>query len=473
MERLPIFLDLHGQPVLVVGGGSVAARKIDLLLQAGAYPRVVAPEVGAEVREWRDLGVLEWRPRRFQPADLDQVRLVFAATGDREVNQAVYAAAEAVRIPVNSVDDKAHCRFIMPAVVDRSPLQIAVTTNGASPLLAGLIRQRLERWLPHYLAPLAALAGRWRAQVKTAFVDLAGRRAFWQQLLDSPRARQLGDAAPAEADRLMSDWLAREDGLKTAPDQGHVALVGAGPGRAELITLRGAQLLQDADVVLYDHLVGAEVLDYARRDARRIFVGKQAGRHYLSQPQINTLLLHHAGAGRRVVRLKGGDPFVFGRGGEEVQTLRAAGIDFEIVPGVTAAMACGAYAGIPLTHRDHAQAVTLVTGHACNPEQRPDWTRLAHRETLVVYMGVAQAADIQSALLEQGRAAETPVAIVENGTLPQQKVHRGQLRELASMIELHEIRSPAVIVIGEVAALADDLAWFGADHSVESVSAAA
>jgi len=454
----PLFADLTGRAVLVVGGGEVAARKIAALLAAGAYVRVAANSLNAQLTQWKAQGRIEQVMGEFNVTWLDDAWLVVAATNDRDVNRRIAAAASSRRVFVNVVDDAVLSSFHVPAVIDRAPLLVAISSGGAAPMLARWLRERLEILLDDALGPLAALLERKRAAIRTRHRNLAARRRFYERLFAGRVWHWLRTRNARQAEREIDHELAAGN----AAPPGSVALVGAGPGDAGLITLRALRVLNEADVILHDRLVSPEVLDLARRDAERIEVGKEAGVHHATQDQIHALLLRNARAGRRVVRLKGGDPFVFGRGGEELEFLRAHDIDYEVVPGITAALACAAYAGIPLTHREHAQSVRFVTAHCKQSLDTLDWHALAaERQTLAVYMGVAQLDTLRAQLLAHGRAASTPFALIENGTSAQQRVITGTLADLHECARRNEVRSPALLIIGEVAALAEKLAWFG------------
>ena len=456
----PLFADLRGRRVLVVGGGAVARRKLEPLLAAGARVVVGAPWLEPSVMELFAQGRIEHLAGAFEPAWLDGAWLVVAATDDGDVNRAVAAAAEARRIWANVVDDLALSSYQSPARIERGPLQIAISSGGGAPMLARHLREKLETELDESLAGLATLLLHERGRIRARHPRLAERRRFFETLLAGPVAERFraGDAAGAQR--------AFDAALGEAPpsrDVGSVALVGAGPGDPGLLTLRALRLLNQADVILHDRLVSPGVLALARRDADFIEVGKQAANHHVSQDGIHALMLEHARAGRRVVRLKGGDPFVFGRGGEELEFLHAHGIAFEVVPGITAALACAAYAGVPLTHRDHAQSVRLLTAHCKDSLDTLDWRALAQeKQTLAVYMGVAGLAGFRDRLLAHGRDASTPFALVENGSRPEQRVVTGTLAELPSLAARHAVQSPALLILGEVAALATPLHWFGA-----------
>lgn len=464
----PVFANLRGRTVLVVGGGAVARRKVQALLEAGARVVVGAPVLEPQLSALRDAGEIEHRAGVFQPEWLAQAWLVIAATDDIAINRAVAVAGEARRLWVNVVDDSEVSSVHLPARVERGPLQIAISSGGGAPMLARHVREQLETQFDDAFGALAELLARWRTRIREQLPHLPARRRFFEGLLAGPIIGLLrrGDAPAAEHALLtaLADAHTAHDG--TAHDgrhtNGRVALVGAGPGDPGLLTLRGLRLLNEADVILHDRLVSADVLQLARRDAERVEVGKQAGLHHVTQEQTNALMIEHARAGKRVVRLKGGDPFVFGRGGEELQALRHAGIDFEVVPGITAAVACAAYAGVPLTHREHAQSVRFITAHCKDSLDTLDWPELAQeRQTLAVYMGVAGLDALARRLIAHGRGPSTPFALIENGSRPEQRVVTGPLQELAWRARHHAVQSPALLIIGEVAALASDLHWFG------------
>lgn len=468
MDYLPIFCRLDNKPVLLVGGGEVAERKARLLLDAGAHLTVVAPELDPELAELAANGSIEWLAGEFAPAQLAGKWLVVAATDRREVNALVYQSANQARIFANVVDDPKRSSFIMPSIIDRSPLMVAISSGGKAPVLARLLREKLEALLPQHLGAVAVFAGSLRERVKARFASMGERRHFWERLLGADRLGQaLARGDGASANQLADSLFAEE-----SQTGGEVVLVGAGPGDPGLLTLHALRQMQQADVVVYDRLVSDEVMALVRRDARRIFVGKQAGNHCVPQEGINQLLLDEAKKGQRVVRLKGGDPFIFGRGGEELETLVGSGIGFQVVPGITAASGCAAYAGIPLTHRDHAQSVRFVTAHGKGGARDLDWPLLAKdKQTLVFYMGLSSCAVIREQLLTHGKGGDTPVALIERGTQPSQRVIRGtldQLPELAAGVE-----SPALIMVGSVVTLADQLAWFGQGCAADAALASA
>jgi len=477
MRYLPLFLDMRDRLIVIVGGGPVAERKLALLAECGARLKVVAPTLTRALQAARDAGRLEHVARRFEPRDLDGARLVVAATADRAVNAAVAAAAEQHGIVANVVDDLDLSTGILPAIIDRSPIVVAVSTGGTAPVLARRVRAQLETVIDESLGRVATFAATWRGRIRAAIPDLSARRRFYDWLLDGPVAGLVRHAQPAAAAALIAGELARRQRDPHAPAAasapGSVALVGAGPGDPGLLTLKALRALQGADVVLHDRLVSREVLALARREAELVEVGKTGHGHRVAQDEIHRLMLEHARAGRRVVRLKGGDPFVFGRGGEELEYLRANGVAYEVVPGVTAALACAAYAGIPLTHRDHSGAVRLVTAHCRESLDATDWRGLATaRETLAVYMGVALLPQLRAELLRHGRDPATPVAFVENGSRPEQRVVTGTLARIEALADAHAVRSPALLIIGEVAALAPALHWFGAPPERDTAQAA-
>ena len=455
----PLFLDLRGRRVLVVGGGHIAARKIAGLREAGADIVVGAPvlELGlaALVRE----GAIRHLQGQFEASWLDDVWLVVAATDDVGVNRAVSDAASARRIWANIVDDAELTTAQLPARVQRGPLQVAISSGGSSPMLARHLREWLETQLDESWGGLATLLAGLRERIKTRLPNLAARRRFFERVLSGPAQ---GLLRQGDTDAARDAITATLDAGETAP-RGRVALVGAGPGDAGLLTLRALRVLNEADVILHDRLVSKDVLELARRDADFIEVGKRVGGdHDATQQRIHELMIEHARAGKRVVRLKGGDPFVFGRGGEELEVLRLHGIGFEIVPGITAAVACAAYAGIPLTHRDHAQSLRLLTAQARDGDAEHDWAALAQpKQTLAFYMGVSGLTGLRDKLVAHGLAASTPFAIIENGSRPQQRVIAGELAEMPEQARLHSVQSPSLLVIGEVAAYATRLHWFG------------
>jgi len=457
MEYLPLFHNLKGRMVLIVGGGEIALRKARLLSDAGARLRVVAPSIEAQLAELVEAGGGECLDRGYDPQDLQGCVLAIAATDDEPLNAAVSQHANALGMPVNVVDSPQLCSVIFPAIVDRSPLVIAVSSGGDAPVLARLIRARIETWIPAAYGQLAGLAKQFRAQVKAKFSNVQQRRVFWEETFQGPIAEQALAGCSAEAERLLAEKLAG-----AAPRAlGEVYLVGAGPGDPDLLTFRALRLMQQADVVLYDRLVAPAIIDLCRRDADRIYVGKQRSEHAVPQEQINQKLVTLAKEGKRVLRLKGGDPFIFGRGGEEIEELAANGVPFQVVPGITAASGCAAYAGIPLTHRDHAQSVRFVTGHLKDGSCDLPWAELAApAQTLVFYMGLVGLPVICQQLIAHGRSADTPAALVQQGTTTNQRVFTGTLETLAQRIAQEQVQAPTLLIVGEVVQLREKLAWF-------------
>ncbi|WP_407275227.1 siroheme synthase CysG [Halothiobacillus sp. DCM-1] len=454
MRYLPLFFDLQQQSCLLLGAGEVATRKLALLREAGARVEIVARELSPEIQAQLDDGTVIHRAETFAEAQLDGKVLVICATDDAALNARVADAAKARQIPVNVVDDPAQCSVIVPAIIDRDPVTVAVSSAGTSPVLARWIRSRIESLLPPSLGALARFMGSKRPAVKAALAEVGARRRFWERFLDSAIPNQLAAGQVTQAEAAFTAQLAG-----TPSHQGRVVLIGAGPGSPDLLTFRALQRLQEADVIVHDRLVPEAIVALARRDAERIYVGKCRDAHSVPQAEIGALLVRLAQEGKIVARLKGGDPFIFGRGGEEAQVLANAQIPFEIVPGITAAAGCAAFAGIPLTHRDHAQSVRFITGHTQNGQLDLDWAHLAHgRETLVFYMGLGATRTICQSLIAHGLPAHTPAALVEHGTTARQSVRLGTLRTLPDLID--GAASPSLLIIGEVAALHAQLAWF-------------
>lgn len=455
MEYLPLFFDLKERPVLLVGGGHVAARKASLLQRAGAHLTVVAPELCDELHQAFIENRIEWIAGHYQEEYLQSTMLVIVATDDNALNQQVYLDAQARHIFVNVVDSQPQCSFIFPAIIDRSPILVAISSAGKAPVLVRMLREKLEAMLPNSLGTMATIAGKWRQKVKQHLHTFQARCRFWEQAFSGKFASLVANDQIAQAQAQLEQQLQQQD-----MPQGELALVGAGPGDAGLLTLRGLQVIQQAEVVLYDNLVSPEVLELVRRDADTICVGKRAGQHSVSQEETNDLIVKYVKQGKRVVRLKGGDPFIFGRGGEELEVAIEHGITFQVVPGITAASGASAYAGIPLTHRDYAQSVTFMTGHCKAQGNEPDWASLAQaNHTLAIYMGTAKAEYIKRYLIEKGRAPTTPIAVISCATRTEQQVFTGDLTQLAQLAE--KAPTPALLIVGEVVALHHQLAWFG------------
>ncbi|QIC74113.1 uroporphyrinogen-III C-methyltransferase [Acinetobacter indicus] len=456
MDIFPISLKLQQQRCLIVGGGHIAYRKAGLLQKAGAIIDVVAPDIDAALLELVRQSQGHYEAAAFNTEiPLRQYRLVIAATDDAAINRQVFEACEAENVLVNSVDDPPHCRFMVPAIVDRSPLLISVATNGASPVLSRQIRTQLETSIPHGMGKLASFSGQWRAAVKAKIQNPDERRIFWENLYASPLKEQVFNDNLQEANRLIEQALQE----RTTP-KGEVYLVGAGPGDPELLTLKALRLMQQADVVIYDRLVSDPIMELCRRDAEKIYVGKARSNHAVPQEGINALLVKYAQEGKRVCRLKGGDPFIFGRGGEEIEELFAAGVGFQVVPGITAASGCSAYAGIPLTHRNYAQSVRFLTGHLKEGSPELPWSELVYEnQTLVLYMGLVGLEKICQKLIAHGQRPDMPVALVSKGTTPEQKVVVGTLADIASKVTEHQIQAPTLTIIGEVVKLREQLQW--------------
>jgi len=459
VDFFPIFLDLQNRDCLVVGGGKVAARKVALLLRAGARVQVVSPQLGEELARLAEEKRIMHVQRAFAEADVEGKVLVIAATGDEAVNRRVSELARARNIPVNVVDQPQLCSFIVPSVIDRSPVQVAVSTGGSSPVLARLLRARLESYVPAAYGRLARLVESFRQRVQQRFSRVEQRRQFWENALQGEVAELLF----AGRDELARQQL--EEALAGAEDNPHpvgeVYLVGAGPGDPDLLTFRALRLLQMADVVVYDRLVAPPILDLARRDAERIYVGKERDNHALSQENINQLLVRLAREGKRVVRLKGGDPFIFGRGGEEIATLMENGVTFQVVPGITAASGCATYSGIPLTHRDYAQSVVFATGHLQDGTVDLNWNALAHpNQTIVFYMGLHGVEVVSRELIAHGLPADTPVGLIQQGTTQNQRVVITELDKLAQTVKTEALKPPTIIIVGRVVELHKTLEWF-------------
>ena len=471
MRYFPVFFNLRERRVLIVGGGEVALRKLALLERTGAHITVIAPVADPQIESRAAHGALRLITREFSPEDLRGMSLVIVATSRRAVNRWIALQCDAQQIPVNVVDDREASRFIVPAIVDRDPVVVAISTGGASPVLARRVRERLEASLPRRLGDLA----RWLAQMRVAAQRLRGpaaRRKFIETLIDGAAARRLIDGDALAATAIARDLLANT--ANSAAARGEVTLVGAGPGDPELLTLKGLRALQDADVILYDRLVSASVLDLARRDAERICVGKTGGGAATPQETINALLIEHARRGKRVVRLKGGDPFIFGRGGEELEALAAARIPASVVPGITAALGAAASSGISLTHRDHAHSVTFVTAHAEGEGGAPNWQALAMPgQTAVFYMGLARIEHIAAQLIAHGAPVLRPAGVVAAATGPSQQVIVGTLGDIHGRCARAAPLSPALLIVGDVVALREKLDWLTSAAMATGLSASA
>ena len=460
MDYLPINLKLEDRPCVVVGGGRVAIRKVNLLKRVGARIKLVSPVLCDELQTLADHKEVDYVARIFQDGDIDDCALVIAATDDVDVNRAISELAVAKHIPINIVNDPESGSFIMPSIIDRSPVQIAVSTGGASPVLARLLRSRLESFVPAAYGRLAELVNDYRQRVKQRFDNPDQRRYFWENILQGRVAELLFAGQEEKARTALEEAI--DDAEAHFNDPGEVYLVGAGPGDPDLITFRALRLMQQADVVVYDRLVSDPILDMVRRDAELIYAGKARDKHTLTQETINQTLVRLAKEGKRVLRLKGGDPFIFGRGGEEIETLAEEGIPFQVVPGITAAAGCASYAGIPLTHRDYAQSCVFATGHLKDGSVDLDWERLAKPgQTIVFYMGLHSIPVIGRELVAHGLAKTTPVALVQQGTTRDQRVYIETLETMQDLAEREQLKPPTIIIVGEVVSLHDKLSWFG------------
>ena len=458
MQYLPLFLNLQQQRCLVVGGGEVAARKLELLIKAGVDITVVAISLCQRVEELKSQYPLTIKLNAFSPDDLANAQLVVAATDNRELNAEIAANAKAIGLWVNVVDRPDLGNFIFPAIIDRSPLIAAVASGGASPVLTRLLRGKIESVIPSAFGKLADLADQFRPMVKEHIQNPAQRRIFWERVLQGPVAELVFSGRIKQAEQLLRQSVLQEH---NQPKLGEVYLIGAGPGDPDLLTFKALRLMQQADVIVYDRLVAPEIVDLARRDAEKIYVGKERDNHSLPQDSINELLAQQALAGKRVARLKGGDPFIFGRGGEEIETLLQYGISFQVVPGVTAASGCASYSGIPLTHRDHAQSCTFVTGHLKDGTINLNWPQLAApRQTVVIYMGLQGLPVICEQLIAHGCSPDHPVAIIQKGTTAHQKIVTGSLTTIQERVVNAQLQSPTLIIVGSVVELHEKLNWF-------------
>ena len=454
-------MNLQGQACLVVGAGPVALRKIRLMMSAGAKITLISPEICREIEE-EFLDKLEYHAREFADSDIHGYRLITAATNVPEVNQRVSELAQKHNVPVNVVDETALCSFITPSIIDRSPVLIAISTGGGAPVLARNLRTKLEALIPASYGKLAETMNRYRDKLKLAVPEERDRRIFWEKVVHGSIAEKFFSGSPSDGEKLLIQAIEQSDVNGNNDNKvGEVWLIGAGPGDPDLLTFRALRLMQQADVVLYDRLVSDEILNLTRRDADRIYVGKKRADHAVPQGEINQLLVDLALEGKTVVRLKGGDPFIFGRGGEEIELLAEYGVPFQIVPGITAASGCTTYAGIPLTHRDHAQSCAFVTGHLKDGTVNLDWPALTNKnQTLVIYMGLVGLPTICEKLIEHGVSKDMPIALVQQGTTKNQKVFTGTLDTIVDNIKGKKIQAPTLIIIGSVVSLQEKLSWF-------------
>ncbi len=470
MDYLPIFRDVSERTVVVAGGGTVAARRCEIALRAGAFVKVFAEKLEDDFRSIREHPRLEHVPRCPRPGDFEGVALAYAACRNEEDDRRVAEMARAAGVPVNVADRPELCDFIMPSIVDRSPMVVAVSSSGASPILARMIRAKLETMLPSAYGRLARFAGDFRDRVMARLKNPENRRRFWERTLDGPMASLVFAGDEQAAETLMTRELEAAEAEERTGITGEVYLVGAGPGDPDLITFKALRLMQKADVVLYDRLIGDGILNLVRREAERIYVGKRPDDHTLPQESISEMLVRLAKEGKRVLRLKGGDPFIFGRGGEEIERLAEECIPFQVVPGVTAASGCSAYAGIPLTHRDHAQSCLFVTAHGRNGIVDLDWKQIVRpRQTVAVYMGLRILPELTDAFIAHGVDPDMPVAVVEKGTRPGQRVITGTIGDIARKVREAGFTGPAMIIIGTVVTLREKLSWYLPEESAGDV----
>jgi uroporphyrin-III C-methyltransferase/precorrin-2 dehydrogenase/sirohydrochlorin ferrochelatase len=457
MDYLPIFLKIKNEHCLVIGGGEIAFRKINLLLKAKAKVTCVAINCCSNIEDLARKNKIKYINKEFDSNDIENQNLIISATDNVLLNKEISKLANLANIPVNVVDSTELCSFIMPSIVDRSPIVIAISSAGKAPVLARLIRSKLESTIPNAYGKLAELAGIYRDKVKEKFSNIEDRRYFWERAFSGVIAEKVFSGKIDEAKSDLNSQLRDSKPKK----MGEVYLVGGGPGDPDLLTFKALRLMQQADVVLYDRLVSDEVMELVRRDAELIYVGKERDNHSVPQGNINQLLVDLAIKGRRVCRLKGGDPFIFGRGGEEIETLSENGVPFQVVPGITAASGCSTYSGIPLTHRDYSQSCRFVTGHLKDGSMNLPWEELAvEQQTIVFYMALNGAGHLSERLISHGMRGSMPVALVEKGTTPEHKVHTSTLDGLPMLVANNEIHAPTLIIVGEVVKLREKLNWF-------------
>jgi uroporphyrin-III C-methyltransferase / precorrin-2 dehydrogenase / sirohydrochlorin ferrochelatase len=458
MQALPIFFNIKDRLCIVIGGGDIATRKVTMLLKANAAVTLISPALCQELSLMVEERKIQYHNATFEASQLHGACLVIAATDDENVNEAVSVAAKLQNIPVNVVDAPDLCTFTMGSIIDRSPVVIAVSSEGKAPVLARYIRTKIETMLPASYGRIAAIAGEFREQVKTKFTTSQARRRFWEDVLQGPIVERVLSGQEDAARKLLTTLL---DAASTEKPKGEVFLVGGGPGDPDLLTFRALRLMQQCDVCVYDKLVSPEVMELVRRDAELIYVGKARDQHTMPQEQINDLLARLALEGKRVLRLKGGDPFIFGRGGEEIETLMQHGVPFQVVPGITAANGVSSYAGIPLTHRDYAQACLFITGHLKDGTVNLDWEAMTRpNQTIVVYMGLIGLAEICKQLMLRGVSEKMPVAVIQQGTTQNQRVVTATLSNIAEQVTIEQIKPPCLIIIGEVVLLREKLNWF-------------
>jgi len=462
LEYLPLFFDVKKQHCLIVGGGDIALRKAQSLQRSQAIVDVIAPEVHTKLQEVVQQSGGKQQLRSFETSDVENYRLVIAATDDEIVNKLVSVSAHAANCLVNVVDNPSLSNFIMPAVIDRDPLVLAISSSGKAPVLARQLKAKIESLVPANYGKLAELAGKFRDQVKRTITSMRDRRRFWENIFQGVPAELALSGNITDAEKLIQKLLKENAKFKDSNNPlGEVYLVGAGPGDPDLLTFRAHRLMQQCDVCLYDRLVSPGVMDLVRKDAEKIYVGKRRSDHTVPQPEINNLLAELAEQGKRVLRLKGGDPFIFGRGGEEIELLSERNIPFQVVPGITAASGCASYAGIPLTHRDYAQSVRFITGHLKSDKSNINFKEMLDpSQTLVFYMGLVGLPVICQGLIDQGRDPETPAALIEKGTTSEQRVFTSTISSLAASIQGKDVHAPTLLIIGDVVRLHEKLKWF-------------
>ena len=464
MDHYPAFLNLTRRPVVVIGGGTIAERKIESLLNAGGLVTVISPEITKNIQQWVDDQRIQHHCREFTDTDTQNTLVIVAATNNSELNAHIAELAHSQHTLVNVIDNPELCSYIVPSIVDRSPVTIAVSTGGASPVLARQLRMKLETMVPSSCGQLAAITEEYRDIIKQRFETTEQRKVFWENTLKGPFAELVYAGQISDARKLLDNLIEEGDGQST---MGEVYLVGAGPGDPDLLTFKAVRLMQQADVMVYDRLVSKTILDMANRNAERIYVGKEKDNHAVPQDKINDLLVELAKQGKRVLRLKGGDPFIFGRGGEEIETLAEEGVPFQVVPGITAASGCASYSGIPLTHRDYAQSCSFATGHLKDGSINLNWDQLVQpNHTIVFYMGLTGIKVISKQLQEHGMDGDMPAALVEQGTTRNQKVHIGTVASLPELVKESGVRAPTLTIIGNVVKLHKKLHWYEPERHV-------
>tara|TARA_Y100000766_G_scaffold99143_1_gene84496 strand:- start:1145 stop:2560 length:1416 start_codon:yes stop_codon:yes gene_type:complete len=463
MSYLPLFIDVTGKKCLVVGGGKVASRKLIPILSTNMIVTLISPDIIDEIHqasnEHKNLKIIK---RRFNSEDIEDQFLIVAATNDTKINKEIAKISKEKNILINMAEDSISGNTLIPSVVDRDPIKIAVSSGAASPILTRLVKTKLETVIPYSFSKLAEFMMEYRSTVKKTFSKISERRNFWEIFLDGPISEMVLSGHVDKAKKALEKSLAEKVMLEKT---GEVYLVGAGPGDPELLSFKALRLMQKADIVIYDRLVSRPIMNLIRQDAEKIYVGKQRADHTMPQENINHLLARLALEGKKVLRLKGGDPFIFGRGGEEIESLIKDDIPFQIVPGITAASGCASYAGIPLTHRDYSQACIFVTGHLRDGTVNLNWKMLAHeKQTLIFYMGMHGSKIICEELVKHGLKKQTPAALIVKGTTEDQEVIIGDLESMPEIILKNKIIPPTLLIIGDVVKLHNKLKWFNPFH---------